>query len=194
MNGSLILCPENPLSDFSDTSALEALLTELSLIAEGIAGEIAGNIMGGEEKRFYCGDNFVQLITFMGCSPHLVFEPPADGSDNFCHVKIQTSKQPVLFTGQQTAPPRCPSCRFRIADWKNDIDNWIKKPVTSQWQCPKCENLCSPVELDWRQSGGGAKTWVEITNIFPGEAVPVDLLMSKLKALSGENWRYFYLV
>lgn len=124
--------------------------------------------------------------------PHLVFEPPEDGSDRYCHVILHQHQQVRLYTGQQTAPPRCPSCRHRIADWKTDADNWLKQPDQS-WNCPACDACHSPATLDWRQSVGASQILVEIKNIFPGEAVPVDSLMNTLKALSGEKWRYFYI-
>ena len=186
MNGSLFLIPEQPRSRFSDIAALKTLLLETGLIQDKTAGS--------NNTSYLCGDNFAQLITFMGCSPHLVFEPPEDGSKKYCHVCLHDSENIELFTGQQTAPPRCPSCRFRIADWRSLLDGWNSDVATASWSCPKCNILSAPCELEWRQSGGAARTAIEIRNIFPGEAVPVDQLMAKLHEITGQKWRYFYLV
>jgi len=182
MNGSLFLCPEPADAQFTAIAAIEQLLRDKGLIDQL-----------QDDDSYLCGDNFTQLITFMGCSPYLVFEPPADGTDKYCHIKIHHYPSIRLLTGQQTAPPRCPACRQRIADWKKRIQEWTATP-TSNWHCPTCEKTSHAHQLDWRQSGGAGQLFIEIKNIFPGEAVPVDSLLKDLQDLSGLKWRYFYLV
>ncbi len=186
MNGSLFLSPEQPQAGFDDLVALKNCLLELGLMSNHSTGKDADS--------YLCGDSFAQMVTFMGCSPHLVFEPPADGSDRYCHIRLHHFSEIQLLTGQQTAPPRCPACRFRIAEWREMLDGWNSETLTSNWQCPKCNKKSAAYELDWRQSGGAGRLFIEIRNIFPGEAVPVDRLMTKLQEVSGEKWRYFYLV
>ncbi len=181
MNGSLFLAPENPDTGFSDTELLKQALTSIGLVQQSTS------------DTCFCGDSFAQLITFMGCSPHLVFEPPDDGSDNYCHVLFHRHEHIQLYTGQQTAPPRCPACRHRISDWKQYRQQWHENTASQTWQCPKCETLSYTWQLDWRQSGGAGKISIEIKNIFPGEAVPVDRLLLKLREISREEWRYFYI-
>lgn len=181
MNGSLFLAPENPEVDFSDHALLKQMLVEIGLIQPS------------DSNICYCGENFTQLITFMGCSPHLVFKPPDDGSDSFCHVRLHHYDSIMLFTGQQTAPPRCPSCRHRLANWKDASASWHDHP-RQPWECPECKTSHTPATLDWRQSGGSGKLLIEIKNIFPGEAVPVDRLLGKLREISSQKWRYFYIV
>ena len=182
MNGSLFLCPELPDARYPEITAIVKLLKNKGLIDQQ-----------QDNDSYLCGENFTQLITFMGCSPYLVFEPPADGTDKYCHIYIRQYPNIQLFTGQQTAPPRCPECRFRIADWKNRLKDWTARP-TSSWHCPECGNTSHAYQLDWRQSGGAGQLFIEIKNIFPGEAVPVDSLLKDLQDLSGLKWRYFYLV
>ena len=182
MNGSLLLTPDTPDSGFDDIDSVKQALAEAQLIQPG------------ETNSFLCGEKFTQLITFMGCSPHLVFEPPADGSDKYCHVILHQYGTIQLLTGQQTAPPRCPSCRHRISDWKQYRQQWHDNTTTQTWRCPKCETTSYPWQLDWRQSGGAGKMLIEIKNIFPGEAVPVDQLLAQLKTISGGKWRFFYIV
>ena len=182
MNGSLFICPEQPEAQYPAITAIEQLLRNKGLIDQL-----------QENGSYLCGENFTQLITFMGCSPYLVFEPPSDGSDKYCHIKIHHSPSIQLLTGQQTAPPRCPKCRYRIADWKSLLKDWTIKPAAS-WHCSNCENTSLAYQLDWRQSGGAGQLFIEIKNIFPGEAVPVDSLLKDLQDLSGLKWRYFYLV
>ncbi len=176
MNGSLFLSPSAAHSHFSDTQATLERLTALQLIGKPF------------NQVWLCGEQFPHLITFMGCSPFLQFEPPADGSQNFCHVEIHHFTDIRVFTGSQTAPPRCPHCRHRFADWKASL------PVAGvAFDCPKCEHSLSQESLDWRQSGGAGCFFIEIHHIFPGEAVPADKLMHELQKLSGESWKYFYI-
>lgn len=175
MNGSLFLTPQNPASAFNDSDAVRELLVSCGLI------------QANSESPYLCGEEFARLVIFMGCSPHLSFEPPADGSNNYCHVNLHHYRLPRLFTGRQTAPPRCPACRFRVADWKTSID-----PGQPDWQCPQCAEESDIYQLDWKQSAGAGRLLIEICNIFPGEAVPVDSLMNDLATLSSEAWRYFY--
>ncbi len=175
MNGSLFLTTASPSSDFLDIQAVKMQLLKIGLISDS------------DDNPYPCGEEFTSLIVFMGCSPHLNFEPPPDGSDNYCHIILHQYRTPHLFTGNQTAPPRCPHCRLRIAGWKEAFT-----PEVTRWQCPQCNNVSDVFHLDWKQGGGAGRVLVEIRNIFPGEAVPVDRLMNTLKSLNGENWRYFY--
>jgi len=175
MTGSLFLTPVAIDSLFNDLQQTEILLRQLGLIDMPY------------EQAFLCGDSFAQLITFMGCSPYLQFEPPADGSKNFCHVSLHHFEQPRLFTGKQTTPPRCPQCRHRFTDWRERLHE-----PTASFNCPGCSTAINMQQLDWRQSAGAGHFFIEIHNIFPGEAVPVDKLMENLQMLANENWRYFY--
>lgn len=191
MNGSLYLQPQSPYSDYSDLNALQGLLSDLQFIQnppQTASGPSAA------KDFFLCGEQFPQLVTFMGCSPHLVFTPPADGSDKFCHIKIHFFEQPRILTGQQTAPPRCPGCRFRISEWKVPVNEWRQDNEQIDWVCPGCQETCKLFDWDFRQSGGSGRLFIEVKNIFPGEAVPVDKLLNQLKQLTGESWQYFYLV
>ncbi|MGD2119260.1 MAG: hypothetical protein PVG66_12930 [Chromatiales bacterium] len=185
MNGSLFLSPANPFASNDNTQNLEALLREQGLIDQP---------WQGHENSYLCGENFLQQITFMGCSPYLEFSPPSDGRDNFCHVILHHYEHCRMFSGRQTAPPRCPSCRYRIAEWRDLLQQHDVADEQQLWTCPKCAEQYHPARLDWRQNAGAGKLLVEIRNIFPGEAVPVDSLLLKLGKLTDERkWRYFYL-
>jgi len=183
MNGSLFLSPEQAQSDFTDIESVQKTLIEIGLIAVDKVAEF-----------YLCGEQFSQLVTFMGCSPYLVFEPPEDGSDNFCHVRLHQYPKTRLLTGQQTAPPRCPACRYRVGNWRPLLENLEGNTALEQWTCPGCHENMSIFQLDWRQSAGAGKLFIEISNIFPGEAVPADRLLASLQHISGEKWHYFYLV
>ena len=70
----------------------------------------------GEDVYYPTGDQFLQLVTFLGCSPSIELDPPADQADlaaasasgQFCHAFITRSRQPRLRADARTTPvPRC---------------------------------------------------------------------------------------
>jgi len=46
--------------------------------------------------------------------------------------------------------------------------------------------------IKWTKHAGFARLFIEIGNVFPGEAVPVDELLSCLRELGIGEWVYFY--
>lgn len=185
MNGSLFLSPANPFVTVEHLHQLKQRLQALGL---------TGKAWQAQADSYLCGEQFLQLITFMGCSPYLEFSPPADGRDNFCHIVLHQYADCRIFSGRQTAPPRCPACRYRIVEWRQLLQQVDIADEQQLWSCPKCGDSRHPANLDWRQNAGAGKVFVEIKNIFPGEAVPVDTLLQQLGKLTAERkWRYFYL-
>jgi hypothetical protein len=45
----------------------------------------------------------------------------------------------------------------------------------------------------WRQDAGIARFFIQIEDIFPGEAVPVPTLLQELIQAADCPWRHFYL-
>ena len=146
-----------------------------------------------EEQSFLTGERFAQLVTFLGCSPYLRLEPPDDGSDNFCHLRfLGPFEQARFLYGSNTRPPKCPDCRRGIDGWRSLVGQWQVQPETQTLICPHCGQGSSPLQLEWRRSAGFGRFFVQITEIFPGEAVPGTELMDCLRA-DGKDWDYFYL-
>ena len=143
----------------------------------------------GRNDAFLVGDRFLQLITFMGCSPHIELEPPAKGSNDFCHVLIHACDAPRLWTGTNTRPPRCPACR-------KVIDIQVTALLRHRAALPVVCNHCGanhPVDaLRWRRDAGFGRVFVEVRSVFPAEAVPVESLLRALAATTGCRWDYFY--
>ena len=48
------------------------------------------------------------------------------------------------------------------------------------------------MDLDWRRQAGCGRLLLEVTDVFPGEAVPVSALLRGLEGLGAGPWRYFY--
>jgi hypothetical protein len=59
--------------------------------------------------------------------------------------------------------------------------------------CPNCGQPIQAAGLNWRQSGGYARLFLDIWGIHTGEAVPSDRLLNGLAQASGGPWHFFYI-
>jgi hypothetical protein len=164
----------------------------------GLAGDV---FRVHEEVRYLAGEHFLQLITFLGCSPAIEFEPPARAGERepaasrgeFCHISLSiTDTGPVFRGGNRLPPPRCPSCRKAVTEWPLALDAWRQAPERNAWECEKCGYTGRIQDLDFRRHGGFARTFIEIWGIHPSEAVPVDALLVSLGEFSDCDWNYMY--
>lgn len=177
---SLILYPADSAwcpTQFEDLSSL--------LQTDGLAGE---SLPPGSGAGFFIGDKFLNRVTFLGCAPAINLEPDHSRPDvEFCSIRIQLEKAaPRLLIASRYPPPRCPHCRSSVAV---NIENLA---ADSEVACSRC-HVQTPVHaLNWRKSAGYARCFVEITGVYPREAVPTEVLLKSLRALSGCEWRYFY--
>jgi hypothetical protein len=46
--------------------------------------------------------------------------------------------------------------------------------------------------IQWRKMAGYAHLFIEITDVFPKEAIPQTLLLDSLTDMSHTGWTYFY--
>ena len=94
---------------------------------------------------------------------------------------------PRLVTGPNTVKPRCPGCRGRFDDWRDRLPGWQSgEPAI----CTGCGGSWPAWALDWREHAIGGRVLVELRNVFPGEAIPSDLLLRRLKEATAIRWRY----
>jgi hypothetical protein len=178
MNGSLLLYPADPAVDPPGTDVLLAALAALGLVGARVGAD-----------AFLPGQALARLVVFAGCSPHLVLEPPADGGA-FTQVRLHGPHAAArLLAGDNVAAPRCPACRARIADWRERLAGWMADPATPV-DCPGCGRVHPVSRLDWRGNAAAGRVFVEIGNVFPGEAVPAEALLDALGALGCGPWRY----
>jgi hypothetical protein len=184
-NGKLILHPAPP-------AAIPGSITDLITGLQDI-GFLASPLEAAPDTRYLAGDRFLQLITFLGCSPQIQLEPPEGGSLDFCHVSLSGPSGMVRFVaGSMSAPPRCPRCRSKNAAWEQMIEAWHRDRAGFRWTCPSCGAASEVSRLNWRQGAGFGRFFLEIQNIFPGEAVPGDELLRTLEASTDTPWVYFY--
>jgi hypothetical protein len=177
----MLLTPKNPLLSLP-VSALQDSLRKVGFIGRGIPGN---------DRAFFAGERFLDLLIFAGCSVQIELTPPADGR-SFCHVRFRgPAGHPELIRGRNTRPPRCPACRAPRRDWK-DI---LLAPVPAndpRLVCESCGAEHPPWDWDWKGNAGFGRTFVQVEEIFPGEATPAPALTEILEGVSAGPWRHFY--
>ena len=189
----LILLPTDAHAGIEDCSQLAATLQHAGLISS------VREYQGG---RFYpSGDRFLQLISFLGCSPSIELDPPQDSTrldqaiaeGRFCHVQLVCGPTLHLRADRQTRPPRCPACGRPIMDWSTFIKHWQANPADTAWSCADCGKHARLTDWDFGKTAGLGKVLVEISGIYPAEAVPTGALLQVLTGLTGSPWRYIYI-
>lgn len=174
----LVLHPADPLAA-PEPRGVVAALAQLGLVAARPAPD------GWHAP----GPAFMELITFLGCSPTLATEGPAA-----IRILVGTpARQPRLRAGANTLAPRCPHCRHRAGDWTPVVRAWRSAPRDATWECQACGRAVGAAELDWRHAAGVARTFIDVRGVHPAEAVPGERLLAGLAAQSGGPWRFFYL-
>ncbi len=181
--GRLVLTPEDPYHRPDDIEPILGLLQAIGFIGEPLSGG---------ETRFLLGERFMQLVNFMGCSP-LILLRPGESGQAFCHLVIDgPSERPRLLHGKNTTPPRCAACRKRLPDWLANFEDWRQEGDYWLAACPHCAWRQDPVTYDFRQSAGCGRLFLLLENIFPQEAIPSPGLLTQLRNITGQPWRYFY--
>ena len=184
--GRLILTPRDPFHAPPEVQTLLKRLRDLEFCAEPLTGL--------EGQHYRLGDRFMQLVTFMGCSPHIELEPTSDGKP-FCHMILEgPHPSPRFLQGRNTGSPRCGNCRRPIPQWRDEMEAWGKDPKNHLASCPHCGHRENPASYNWRQSAGSGRLFVMVENIFPSEAIPSEELLRALQGRDEEApWRYFYI-
>jgi hypothetical protein len=147
--------------------------------------------------RLLAGPRFLELLTFLGCSPYVEVVPPAGLADpcqglaRFCHLRVPPfAAGPRLRRSPQGPAPRCPRCRAPVEGGPADLEAAVRSGTDRV--CPRCGRASPAHALDWRQSAGVGRAFLEVWGIHPGEAVPGDELLDTLERLTGGPWHWFY--
>jgi len=147
-----------------------------------------------EQSHFLTGPNFLDGVSFLGCAPSIQLDPPAPPADHraearagrFCHIQLHTSTDGPQLRYKHDQNPRCRRCRA-------DIPAQLLHATTAELRCADCGHTASLSELNWRQSGGLARCFLDIWGIHTAEAVPSDRLLEGLAQLSDGPWQFFYI-
>lgn len=165
----------------SDTPAdMDQLLN--TLLDMGLIGEKQA------DNAYLPGSEFLQLLSFLGCSPHIHLHPN-DGHP-WCYLQINPPTDSALCLGYTVSVvPRCPACQHRIKQWR-DLDGWRR--AESLYTCEQCATVTPMPKLKWRQECGYGRFSFHIAHIHPHEAVPADKLLGTLEQNCGFPWSYCY--
>jgi thiol-disulfide isomerase/thioredoxin len=184
--GRLVLAPKDPYHEPERIDLILEALRGLGLIDQPLPSQSG--------LRFRLGERFMQLVTFMGCSPYIRLEPSSE-NQSFNYLWIdENHSRPIFLQGRNTTPPRCGNCRKRIPGWEKLMQEWAVNSLSYQAACPHCGQLQNPAYYDWRQTAGIGRCFVMLENIFPQEAIPSNELLSCLREIDPDNktWHYFY--
>ena len=177
--GRLLLTPQQLVEVPSSTRV--SVGRQLGLIADSIPAS---------DHRWFAGENFLDHVMFMGCSPHIEFEPQGDDL-RFCHVRIpDSSATPILSRDPRSSAPRCASCNQGLEDWFTELvdDAACALPTA----CPHCDSALSIEKIRWRKRSALSLSRIEIWNIFEREAVPSEDLLHRLQEATGVHWDVSY--
>ena len=141
--------------------------------------------MKHRENSYLAGDNFFDLIAFLGCSPNLNLTPQ-DNTDKFCFIRLIKGEAITALTSRHSHPPHCPHCNKPQKDWLSLITN-------TTLQCSSCGQEAAPWLYHWRKSAGFGRFFIEVTDIYPREAIPQPGLLDTLAQQYDVAWSYFYL-
>ena len=175
---SLLLHPADPCWIPGDGDRFSALLEQLGLIDTALKAARHGD--------FRAGQQFLNLIMFLGCSPRVVLDPgEADQGQAACSLQYHLYPEVTFLSAASRPQVRCPDCRAPAGD----VDTG--SPAQSI-TCARCGHNSQISALDWRRAAGFGRFFLEIGGIYPHEAVPSDKLLDGLRDHSGVAWRYFY--
>jgi hypothetical protein len=184
-SGRLVLAPRNPYIGPERDSLLHTLSDE----------GLLGLPLGPGHDAYAVGEAFLGLITFAGCAVRLEVEPSAGGARPPCHIVVAGPYiEPVILTGRNTRPPRCPACRTPLRGWRDAVHGPMAfAGLAPPLPCRACGTAPPACECDWKETGGCARLWLAVEGVFPGEAAPTDSLMEILAKAAQAPWRYFYI-
>ena len=104
----LIFFPKDTLQ-LCDSNKIFKALSDLKLI-ETIAHS---------KNHYLPGDNFLSLLTFLGCSPNINLTPTPEQAHCFVSL-VSPTENPECLGYTSTCNPKCSNCKKRIASWKTD--------------------------------------------------------------------------
>lgn len=174
-NASLVIYPTDPNWIPDDLEELIKVLQEVGL---------AGGSLNKNENSFLVGENFLDQISFMGCSPNIKLENENNDGE-FTFIRITTTETITALTGKHSFSPHCPQC-------KKPEKNWRELLKDNQLTCSHCQQVSNAWLFNWRKSAGFGRCFIEITDIYPKEAIPQALLLELLEDRLRVSWEYFF--
>jgi hypothetical protein len=162
---------------------------------EALTGLLQGIGLAGDELSpgyLAAGPAFLDYLSFLGCAPTVVFEPPSDeaiGTGQFYHISLAGPlNQEVFRSDSMTYKPKCPHCRAGLDDWRL----WWGEGGCGGHSCSNCGELVTPQMINWRRRAGCGRVFIEILGIHAETVKPAQKLFDELEAHTGIAWQYFF--
>lgn len=137
-----------------------------------------------EPHLFNTGPEYLNLITYLGCSPQVALGGNVDATTIRLNGIFDSSQ---FIHGGNLKAPRCPHCRKPSE--KLDLSNNPNETL----RCSYCGFEGPMNKFDWRRSAAFGRVFIEISNVFESEAVPGEELTDRLLKATGENWDFCYI-
>ena len=174
-NASLVIYPSNPNWRPENPEALIKILQKV---------RFTGEPLNKDKNSFLVGEKFIDHVSFMGCSPNIKLENENDDG-KFTFIRITTKKAITALTGKHSFAPHCPHC-------KKPEKNWRELLQDNQLTCSLCQKTSDAWQYNWRKSAGFGRCFIEITDIYPKEAIPQPSLLDSLEKNFNVPWEYFF--
>ena len=170
--------PDTRTSIPQDINRLKALLLDI------------GFISATDKLPYYLpGNEFINLLAFLGCSPEIRLRP--EDGDSYCQVVMSDIGDKASCLGfNTTVKPKCPGCKTNLDQWQH-IPEW--KHAHTLLSCSHCDTETELYKLKWRHECGYGRFAIRIRYIYPHEAVPSETLLSALENTTGFSWTYCYI-
>lgn len=129
------------------------------------------------------GSKLMEFINYLGCSP------VANQLETESLIKLHHFDRTTGLGGESIEKMRYHCCKQPVKDGPALLRQLTEH---SSAKCPNCHAEIDASQINLRKSGGFAKLFIEITHIFPKEALPNDLLLKQLSSLTECEWSWFY--
>lgn len=179
----LILSPEN-VDNLNQEQLVKALIQ---------AGFLGDTFEYQGKTHYKPGEDFLHLLTFLGCSPVVSLGEVGTTGDEFAHIEFcgPTSKAQFI-GGENIRPIRCPHCGERDTTWRVQLPQWLELGEDGSWKCPHCSVKTALTTLKWRRAAGLGRFFIKVWGVFENEAVPGDKLLEILRNSCDSKWHHFY--
>lgn len=180
----LVLFPVDPAFSISNPDRLIRVLVSSGFV-------IAPSQGGNNRAPMQPGENFMRLLSFVGCSPSIAADENPGSYNNYSIEVITSNNYLTLLAGYQTRSPVCPVCAGRTGEVLSAGEISIENNQVT-WSCPQCKAIVPVEQIKWRNKLAVAKDYLQINGVFEGEVVPGDKFLKDLENETGIGWSYCY--
>gem|GEM_PF-859279 len=172
MTYSLFLYAVEPVAGDLSASIIVDMLWQQNLIQSGQGS-----------PPYAAGEQLMEFINYLGCSPTLA------AGDVQASLLIHRFNRLTGLGGESVVALRYPGCGHLIEAPTALLSS---PPELGEWNCSRCDNSGRVFDINWRKSAGFSNCFIEISGIFPREALPNDRFLELLSAFSETDWKWFY--